>query len=72
MKKAIALCTLLAVTSAGCLSWNSFGTTTPVPPPPVAAPPRPAAPVTVDQVNSGNASQMADTLQKELDRESHQ
>lgn len=67
MKKAIGLGLLLTAVSTGCMGWHGFGT----PEPPAAPPParRPAPPITVDQVNQGNAHQIADQLETELNKD---
>jgi hypothetical protein len=58
----------LALTSGGCM-WGFLKPPPPPPAKPAAEPPPP--PITADRVNSTNARQAADLLQKELDREAH-
>jgi hypothetical protein len=64
---------LLIAASAGCVtlptSWSDTKPTKPVDRTAAKPPSPPSGPVTQDQVNAGNAHQMAQALQKELDQE---
>lgn len=57
---------LLPIFMIGCLHLEEAK----LPPPPPPA--RPAPPVSVEQVNTGNAHQVADKLEKELGRQLEQ
>jgi hypothetical protein len=72
MKRTAYVLLLTALSATGCITFPHFGES--AKPPPVTTPTptlRPKPVVTAEQVNEGNAHEVAGSLLDELDREAH-